>query len=115
MELANFLDGRDVGVEFLTAEETGASFPKTSIRVKPNQTPMTENADILSTIKDTQKNITDIYREMEYDDLQKALEGWLSQEGDDEVEVTDPAKNAQAGKPAAVEDVSAAFDDLFNS
>jgi len=84
----------------------------TTIRVKPNQTPMTENADVLSTIKDTQKNITDIYREMEYDDLQKALEGWLSQEGDDEVEVTDPAKEA---KPAAVEDVSAAFDDLFNS
>jgi hypothetical protein len=73
---------------------------------------MTENADVLNTIKETQKNITDIYKEWEYDDLQKALEGWLSQEGDDDVKVNDPSKDA---KPAAVEDVSAAFDDLFNS
>ena len=36
------INGRDVGVEFLTAEET-ASFPKTNIRVKPNQTPITED------------------------------------------------------------------------
>ena len=111
-DITDPVNGRDIVVEFKTSEETGRSFPMTTIRVKPNQTPMTENADVLNTIKETQKNITDIYREMEYDDLQKALENWLSQEGDDEVEVSDPAKQA---KPAATEDVSAAFDDLFNS
>ena len=51
-------NGRDVVVEFKTAEETGKSFPSTSIRVKPNQTPITENAEVLETIKKTQKDIT---------------------------------------------------------
>ena len=50
----------------------------------------------------------------EYDDLQKALEGWLSQEGDvNDSEVNDPAVAAKAA--TATEDVSSAFDDLFNS
>ena len=86
----------------------------TTIRVKPNQTPLTENADVMKTVKETQKPITDIYSELEYDDLQKALEGWLSQEGDvDDSEVNDPAVAAKAA--TATEDVSSAFDDLFNS
>ena len=68
----------------------------------------------MKVVKDTQKNITDIYSELEYDDLQKALEAWLSQESDsvDDEKVTDPATTTSGNK---TEDVSAAFDDLFNS
>ena len=113
-DITDPVNGRDIVVEFKTSEETGRAFPMTSIRVKPNQTPLTENADVMKTVKDTQKPITDIYSELEYDDLQKALEGWLSQEGDvDDSEVNDPA--AASKKGAATEDVSSAFDDLFNS
>jgi hypothetical protein len=68
----------------------------------------------MKVVKDTQKNITDIYSEMEYDDLQKALEAWLHAEGDvDDKDVADPAKATNS--QAAAEDVSSAFDDLFNS
>lgn len=113
-DITDPVNGRDIVVEFKTSEETGRAFPMTTIRVKPNQTPLTENADVMKTVKDTQKPITDIYSELEYDDLQKALEGWLSQEGDvDDSEVNDPA--AASKSSAATEDVSSAFDDLFNS
>ena len=43
-------NGRDIAVEFKTAEETGANFPSTSIRVKPNQTPITEDAEQLKSM-----------------------------------------------------------------
>ena len=113
-DITDPVNGRDIVVEFKTSEETGRAFPMTTIRVKPNQTPLTENADVMKTVKETQKPITDIYSELEYDDLQKALEGWLSQEGDvDDSEVNDPA--AASKSSAATEDVSSAFDDLFNS
>ena len=78
--------GRDIAVEFKTAEETGKSFPSTSIRVKPNQTPITEDASILEAIKETQKNITEIYQERSYDELTQALNDYLN--GDSSSEET---------------------------
>ena len=113
-DITDPVKGRDIVVEFKTSEETGRAFPMTNIRVKPNQTPLTENTKVMGIVKETQKNITDIYSELEYDDLQKALEAWLHSESDiDDKDIADPAKaiNSQA----ATEDVSSAFDDLFNS
>jgi len=113
-DITDPVNGRDIVVEFKTSEETGRAFPMTTIRVKPNQTPLTENTEVMSVVKDTQKNITDIYSELEYDDLQKALEAWLNAENDvEDKEVNDPAKATNS--KANTEDVSSAFDDLFNS
>ena len=60
-DITDPVNGRDIVVEFKTSEETGRSFPMTSIRVKPNQTPVTENTDTMKTIKDTQREITELY------------------------------------------------------
>lgn len=119
-DITDPVNGRDIVVEFKTSEETGRAFPMTSIRVKPNQTPVTEKADVMATIKDTQKNITDIYKEMGYDDLQRVLTEWLNQDSDGgETEVAStksntPVTNSEV-KKAANSDVSAAFDELFNN
>lgn len=113
-DITDPVNGRDIVVEFKTSEETGRAFPMTNIRVKPNQTPLTENTEVMKVVKETQKNITDIYSEMEYDDLQKALEAWLHTESDvEDKDIVDPAKATNS--QAATEDVSSAFDDLFNS
>ena len=63
-DITDPVNGRDIVVEFKTSEETGRSFPMTSIRVKPNQTPVTENTDTMKTIKDTQREITELYKEL---------------------------------------------------
>ena len=42
-DISDPINGRDVGVEFLTQKRSKPSFPKTNIRVKPNQTPITED------------------------------------------------------------------------
>ena len=121
-------NGRDITLEFKTAEETGASFPSTSIRVKPNQTPITEDSNILERIKDTQKEITDIYQELSYEDLTNVLNEWLNPDEEttetsteesqkpvnefDQKLAEDKAKKESASK---VQDASQQFDDLFNN
>ena len=116
-DITDPVNGRDVAVEFKTAEETGKSFPSTSIRVKPNQTPITEDASVLESIKETQKNITEIYQERSYDELTQALNDYLNGDSSseeetkkEEVKETVPAGNSYDSK-----ETSDAFDDLFNN
>ena len=113
-DITDPMNGRDIAVEFKTAEEVGASFPKTSIRVKPNQTPITEDASLLQSITDNQTNITDIYNELSYEDLTEVLNNWLNPSDDEETEESVEETSNATETPKATEDVSSAFDDLFN-
>ena len=118
-DITDPVNGRDIVVEFKTSEETGRSFPMTSIRVKPNQTPVTENTDTMKTIKDTQREITELYKELSYDELNNVLSQWLNADSDvkDEEVNPNPTVTNDEVKQAATStsDVSAAFDELFNN
>ena len=114
-DITDPVSGRDVSVEFKTAEETGASFPKTTIRVKPNQTPITEDKAQLEGILDNQKDITELYQELSYEELTNVLNEWLNPEAsNDDDKETAPASVVAAESTKTVEDASAAFDELFN-
>ena len=116
-DISDPINGRDVVVEFKTAEETGASFPKTTIRVKPNQTPITEDKAILTDLLDNQKDIREVYNELTYDELAEALGDWLNpSDGDEETTKSDtnvPASTLQSAV-SSTSNVTDAFDDLFN-
>ena len=118
-DITDPVNGRDIVVEFKTSEETGRSFPMTSIRVKPNQTPVTENTDTMKTIKDTQREITELYKELSYDELNNVLSQWLNADSDvKDVDVNhNPTVTHAEVKKAATSpsDVAAAFDELFNN
>ena len=120
-DITDLMNGRDIDVEFTPAE--GANFPKTSIRVKPNTQPATEDKAIAEKIMN-QPEITDLFPEPSYDELEKALAEWMNPETAD-ADVQTPAASsndteaeaapAKAAPIAAkVEDVASAFDDLFN-
>ena len=114
-DITDPVSGRDVSVEFITAEESGASFPKTSIRVKPNQTPIVQDKAQLESLLENQKDITELYQELSYDDLTEVLNQWLNPESSsDETEETAPVSAVAAESANTVEDASAAFDELFN-
>jgi|TARA_B100001079_G_C16378861_1_gene501054 hypothetical protein len=106
--------GRDVVVEFKTAEETGKSFPSTSIRVKPNQTVVTEDAAVLETIKETQKDIREVYNEMTYEELTDALNGYLNGGSTDEESATKESTSLPETSNFDAKKTADAFDDLFN-
>ena len=113
-DITDAVSGRDVSVEFKTAEEIGASFPKTTIRVKPNQTPITEDKAQLEGLLDNQKDITELYQELSYEELTDVLNEWLNPEASRDEEETAPASVVAAESTKTVEDASAAFDELFN-
>ena len=113
-DITDPVSGRDVVVEFKTAEETGKSFPSTNIRVKPNQTPITEDASAMETINDTQKNITEIYQEQSYDELTSALNEYLNGSSEEGEESSESESNENT-KTFDAKETSDAFDDLFNS
>jgi hypothetical protein len=120
-DITDAVNGRDVVVEFISAEESGASFPTTKIRVKPNQTPISDDPTILEKVKTSQKDIRDIYQEQSYDDLTNVLNEWLNP-GEDSSEQsagTTPTKATETStstmETKKVKDTSEAFDELFNS
>ena len=117
-DITDLMNGRDIDVEFTPAEGVGA-YPKTAIRVKPNTQPATEDKEIAQKIMN-QPEITDLFPEPSYDELEKALAEWMNPENADsdvaKEEDEAPAPKAAASKPTAtkVESVADAFDDLFN-
>lgn len=137
-DITDATNGRDITIEFLSAEEAGRSFPKTNIRVKPNTSPVSENKNIIDGVANNQAEITEIYQELSYDELKDALEKWVSGESDEDAppaesvstnevvvesiqtEVKQPevaSATSEKSKPNATstEDVEAAFEELFKS
>ena len=127
-DITDPMNGRDILVEFTPSEGAG-QFPKTTIRVKPNVTPLTEDKNVMDRVSNNQPNLSDIFKEPSYDELKEALALWLNPEGGEET--SDPASTPAESKGDLpwekdekketvtngvnkVDDVGAAFDDLFN-
>jgi len=117
-DITDLMNGRDIDVEFTPAE--GGGYPKTSIRVKPNTSAATEDKDVAKKIMN-QAKITDIFPEPTYEELETTLKEWMNPDGADS-DVTTTEKTATTTTDSKKEpvtekkaDVSAAFDDLFNS
>ena len=113
-DITDTVSGRDVSVEFITAEESGASFPKTNIRVKPNQNPIVEDKAQLENLLENQKDITELYQELSYEELTDVLNTWLNPDDTSTESGTQTEVSSVVAETAKVEDASAAFDELFN-
>ena len=134
-DITDAASGRDLTIQYISAEEAGTTYPTTTIRVKPSQTPLAENGDDVQKFLENQTEITDLYSELSYDELKNVLEGWLNptaESTNDEGETsvaqetlsttkTEPVNDLPfdvEDKPAPTkktDDVAAAFDDLFNN
>ena len=122
-DITDATNGRDIGIERQTPAEAGNQYGKTTVRVKPNQTAITENADLLKGIFDNQSDLTELYTEPTYDELKDALHNFLNPS--DETTVTTTTSNGTAQsttekvatqtETAKTADVADAFDELFNS
>ena len=117
-DITDAVNGRDIMIERQTPAEAGNQYGKTTVRVKPNQTPITEDADALQGIFDNQSNLTELYTEPTYDDLKEALHNYLNPSDETETAETSTAtteKVATKTETAKTADVSDAFDELFNT
>jgi len=130
--------GRDLTIEYKSAEEAGTTYPTTTIRVKPNASNLTEDEAKVTQFLESQTEITDLYSELSYDELKSVLEGWLNptDEGNNSgqpqstsqqtlspstpsstvTETAQPvAQTTTTDSTKKTDDVAAAFDDLFNN
>lgn len=138
-------EGRDIVVEIVSAEDSGTSYPVTTIRVKPKETPLAETPELVKKYLDEQQNITEVYQELTYAELKTILENWLNPTSDEDSEEgeeveTPISESLSVSKPKdepkvvkveekapweeeapkaktekKVDDVASAFDELFNS
>jgi hypothetical protein len=101
--------GRDIVVTVKSAEEAGKSYAETSIRIKPKETPATTDSDIIEKIKQ-QPQITELYPEPTYDDLQTMLKTWL---GTSDTESSGNGNEIATAPAVAQGEIESQFDDLF--
>ena len=117
-DITEAMAGRDIMIERQTPAEAGNQYGKTTVRVKPNQTPITEDKSVLESIMDNQSDLTELYTEPTYDELKEVLANYLNPS--DESEATTTTTTTQTATPAKseekkTENVEDAFDQLFNS
>lgn len=112
-DITDIHEGRDIVVTVKSAEEAGKNYAETTIRIKPKQTPATENDAVLEKIKE-QPAITELYPEPTYEELKSQLLSWMgqSEEQSQEIEYKKPAETPT--QSVNKQDVEDAFDDLFN-
>lgn len=115
-DITDLMNGRDITVEYTAAEKEG-SYPTTTVRVKPNQSPATNDKEIAEKIVNGQKNLKDLFTELSYEEMTEALQKWLDPNSDNASDGTKPATKPITGATTATksEDISSAFDSLFNS
>jgi len=131
-DITDATNGRDISIERQTPAEAGNQYGKTTVRVKPNMSSITEDATQLETILTGQSDLVEIYSEPTYDELKVALQGYLNPSDDSEPATTTtttssgvtasttPTSNTGTATTTATatkktENVEDAFDELFNS
>ena len=99
-DISDPMSGRDIVLEVTSAEESNASYPTTTIRVKPATTKLHDDPTVIKELLDNQKEITELYSELSYAELKTILENWLNPSaaaiGDDEM-----VDELEAPKPKA--------------
>ena len=125
-DITDAINGRDIVIERQTPAEAGNQYGKTTIRVKPNQVPLTDDKKQLEEICNSHVDITELWEEPSYDDLKEALRSYLNPTDDTDTTITSngvtvsasPTINtgtATTDTTKKTDDVGDAFDSLFNN
>jgi hypothetical protein len=101
-------NGRDITIEYTSAQDGGTNFPTTTIRVKPKETPMVDDIELAKKLVKEQSEITDIYSVLSYDELAEILEKWLNGSDEEETEGQEQSVSQQtlSSSPAKEETVA---------
>jgi hypothetical protein len=118
-DISDPMNGRDIVLEVISAEESNASYPTTTIRVKPAVTKLHDDPAVVKDLLENQKEITELYQELSYAELKSILENWLNPSapvnGDDELvdQLEAPKAIATTAKPAAKPSAASNPDEEF--
>ena len=119
-DITDPINGRDIVVEKVLPQEAGNQYGKVTIRVKPNQVPLTDDKEIFKSITENQEEVSSLYNEPTYDELKDILKDYLNPNADKDNENDQiPNKKVSSTNNGAITEtaksVDDAFDKLFNS
>jgi hypothetical protein len=77
-DITDPVNGRDIVV--WTVKEEGKQFASPKVRIKPNPSQVTDDADVLKKITDEQPDIKELYELKSYEELEDALKKHLNPE-----------------------------------
>jgi len=112
--------GRDVVIEYIPKEKSDTTYPKTTVRAKPNATPLSTNPEQVKQWLTEQPDIREIYKAPSYEELTVVLQRYIDSDVTPEGPKVDPedvvpsptAEKAKVGSDP-VKAVIAEFDSLF--
>ena len=76
-DITDVSKGRDINVEVIPAKETGKMFNTTTVRVKPNQTALVDDAKTVESLLENQKDLVSLFKKYTFDEMKEELQGWL--------------------------------------
>lgn len=107
--------GRDVVVKIVSAEESGTSYPVTTIRVKPKETPLAASKDDMVKLIESQQEITEVYQELTYDELKDVLQSWLNPDAETNDDSEETSTSAETLSSTSTDESDAPFDTSENT
>ena len=121
-DYTDVLEGRDLTVTTVGPETTGTNYNRSNVRVKPKQTPVTEDKNSLVNYLADQPDPRDIFKRYSFEEIKTALYKFLNPEdAGEEGDIIDEGKteetpvennfNLNVGPKVTKEDK---FDELFN-
>lgn len=106
-DITDPMNGRDIVLSVAPGEESGKTYPTTSLRIKPSTSKLSGDAETMKKLLNEQKEITELYQELSYAELKGVLENWLNpsvtpiENGDD----SELVEELEAPKPVAKKEV----------
>ena len=120
-DFTDVLNGWDLVVE----QTPGNPYPETSVRIKPKQTPLSEDNNLVDSWLKDQPEALEVYNKYDFEFIKRKLQEWLDPESAEEESSTvtsnNQAKEEQEEASYTLEnntspksDPVSKFDDLFN-
>ena len=118
-DITDVINGWDLVVE----QVQGNPYPQTTVRIKPKQTALSDNNDLVDTWIKNQPDPMEVHKPLQYDFVKKQLQKYLDPTATVEEDL--PAAGAEPATPAKSDftletatagngDTVSKFDDLFN-
>lgn len=118
-DIVDIKTGTDLEVTYITPEEAGTTYGKITVRAKRKSSPLSDNPAQLKKWLDDQKEITEIYKVLPYDELKDALHDWLEVQMDGTEDVSEEKTenkteiNETSDEEESVNSATEAFNKLF--
>lgn len=110
-DITDPIKGRDIVVEFEPSKGVG-TYPKTTVRIKPNSSPLSDNRQVIQML-DQVPEVTTLWEMPSYSELETHLKNYIENPTEGDSGQTDHQPVAQSGNNA-IDDVMSDFDKLFS-